>query len=112
MAPPTDRNRTQRWLEDGVGDVRVPLEPLQLEIADTDCVEDGARFAGPDRIVELIQRDHRALRHTGQQVFDSRLRGLVEIDVKKQKTHHQVWVFLYESGHRLDEVAFNEVDLV
>src|SRR5437867_683028 len=89
------RAEAGRWaglFDDRISDVRIPLEALQPESVQPDGLEERACLARPDRVVQLVEGEHRALRHSRQKMLKSRFRRLVQIAIHEQHADNQVAV--------------------
>src|SRR5260370_8496490 len=92
-------------------DVRVELQQLQMQLAQSDGIDERVRLAWPQRIVQLIERNDRALRHPWHEILQRHLGRLVQVEIQKEEAHDQVGMIRDESGNRLGGIAFDELDL-
>src|SRR3989442_216771 len=65
----------------------------------------------PQRVVELVEGDDRALRHPRHEMLERHLRRLVQVEVHEEQAHHEVGVVGDEGRNRLRGVALDELDL-
>src|SRR6266849_1971726 len=54
-------------------DVRVELQPLQMQLAHSDGIDERVRLAWPQRIVQLIEGDDLTLRHPRHEILQRHL---------------------------------------
>src|SRR5690348_10502041 len=71
-------------------EVRVVGQPLDPKCADAGGVQERLRLAGPQRVVELVEDEERALRHPWQEVLERNSRRLVQVEIEEQQAHNQV----------------------
>src|SRR5690242_19200677 len=81
-------------VETGERDLRLKRQPLELQGADAERVDERGRLARPRAVVQLIERQHRALRHARDEVLERAARRLVEIEIEIQERHDEVRVAL------------------
>src|SRR5262245_30812317 len=98
-------------LEAGERDLRLEREAFELERADAERVEERHRLARPGAMVQLVERDDRALRHARDEPLDRALRRLVEIEVEIQQRDDQMRIALQVVGNRRQRIALDQLDL-
>src|SRR5579885_1391283 len=98
-------------VETGEGDLRLIRQPFELQRANAERVDQRRGLAGPRAVVQLIEGDHRALRHARHEPLERAPRRLVEIEVQVQQRDDQMRIAIEVIRDRLERIALDQFDL-
>src|SRR5581483_6381181 len=98
-------------VETGERNLRLKGAPLERQRADAERVDERRRLAGPGAVVQLIEREHGALRHARHELLERAPRRLVEVEVEVQQRDDEVRIPLEVLRNRLLRVALDQFDL-
>src|SRR6185295_19789565 len=96
-------------LDHRVGDIGVPFQTPESKARQQIILESGERFAGPDRIVQLIECNDRALWHSREKCAKCGASRLVKVAIDEQQAHNNVWMGFNKCRCGLRDVAGDEL---